>query len=120
MNNIYNIALLPNQHAINSVAALFHDFAADNADFKNLLAKLKKTISESGFMENQDHKDWFYKRGVDYSSNPKLFAHAPLNYTCAFLSEIFKRYDIEYISEALSTTAVKRALLRLDVLNLVQ
>jgi len=118
MQNIYNISLLPNQHAINSVAALSHDFTANNDDFKGLLSKLKQTISESGFMENQDHKTWFYTHGVDYSSNPQLFAQAPLNCICAYLSEIFKRYEIDYISQEFSAMAIKRALLRLDVFNI--
>ena len=68
--------MLPNQHAINSVVALSHDFSDDNADFKSLLSKLKMIICESGFMEKQEHQDWFYKHGGDYLSNPKLFDHA--------------------------------------------
>ncbi|WP_019613063.1 hypothetical protein [Psychromonas ossibalaenae] len=118
MGKIYNISLLPNQQAISSVANLSHEFEQAHVNLNNSLFKLKQTISESGFMEDQDYRDWFYTHGCDYSANPKLFAQAPLNFTCAYLSEIFKRYKIEQISSDSSTTAIKRALLRLDTFRI--
>ncbi len=119
MANLYDTSLLPSQHAINSVAALSDDFYTNNIESKDLLASLKLAITESGFMKSQDHKDWFSARGADYAYNPNLFASAPLNITCAFLSEMFKRYDIEYIIEELSMTPIKRALLRLNVFKVI-
>ncbi len=118
MGKIYNITLLPNQKVINSVANLSHEFEEAHVNLDNSLFKLKQLISESGFMEDQDHRDWFYRHGCDYSSNPKLFAQAPLNFTCAYLSEIFKRYKIEQISSDSSTVAIKRALLRLHAFRI--
>jgi len=118
MEKIYNISLLPNQQAISSVANLAHEFEETHVNLNNSLFKLKQTINESGFMEDQDHRKWFFAHGCDYSSNPKLFAQAPLNFTCAYLSEIFKHYKIEQISSDSSTRAIKRALLRLDAFRI--
>lgn len=113
MGNLYNISSLPNQKVINTVAILYHDFEVEGVDSSNSLIKLKQVINESSFMQQQDHAGWFYRYGIDYSLNPKLFCYAPLNVTCVFLSEIFKHYSIEKISNSSSFVAVKQALLRL-------
>ncbi|GLS91882.1 hypothetical protein GCM10007916_29520 [Psychromonas marina] len=113
MANLYNISLLPNHQVMNSVAILYHEFEGENSNVDNSLIKLKRVIDESGFMQQQDHTVWFYEHGGDYSSNPKLFFYAPLNVTCAYLSELFKHYSIEQIGKSVSVGAVKQALLRL-------
>ena len=118
MQKIYNTSLLPNKQTISSIANLSHEFEETHLNLNNSLVKLKQAISESGFMEDQNHRKWFYRYGCDYSSNPKLFAQAPLNLTCAYLSEIFKRYKIEQINSDSLTMAIKQALLRLDAFSI--
>lgn len=115
MGKLYDISLLPNQQAINLVAILSHELEEERVNFNYLLPKLKLAISDSGFMKNQDHKSWFYTHGLDYSSNPKLFDSAPLNVTCAYLSEIFKHYKIEQITEGILKKSIVHALLRLSL-----
>jgi hypothetical protein len=112
---MYNISLLPNQLAINSVASLSDDFHEANLDFKCLLSKLKLTIVESGFLSKQDNEKWFSLKGIDYLYNPKLFVHAPLNCICVFLSELFKLHENEYIYKKVPLIVIKSALKRLVV-----
>ncbi|PKF61755.1 hypothetical protein CW745_10600 [Psychromonas sp. psych-6C06] len=113
MGNLYNVSLLPNQKAINTVAILYDEFEAENKDVDNVLDKLRKTIRRLGFMQEQDNQMWFLHHGNDYSSNPKLFASAPLNVICAYLSEIFRHYKVQQIKENYAVLPIKSALLRL-------
>ncbi|HEY5714847.1 MAG TPA: hypothetical protein VIS54_00385 [Psychromonas sp.] len=114
MSNIYDLSILPNQHAINSVADLHDDFIADCADFEMLLSRLKLNIVSSGDLLTQDYQRWFFTRGMDYFYNPKLFVYAPLNCTWVFLSELFKLYKIDYISKNVPKMVIKCVLLRLS------
>jgi len=112
---MYNLSLLPKQYAINSVASLSDEFQQEHVDFKSSLTHLKSTLVDSGFMLEQDHRQWFSHHGIDYLHNPKLFALAPLNYICIFLSELFKLYDIEDIYKKVSRMTLKSALIRLTI-----
>lgn len=112
---MYNISLLPNQYAINSVSSLCDDFHEDNVDFNVLLSQLKMTIVESEFLLKQDNGKWFNRHGTDYLYNPKLFVHAPLNCICVFLSELFKLHENEYIYKKVPLIVLKSALKRLVV-----
>ena len=110
---MYDISLLPNQHAVNSVASLYDTFYEEQLDLKKWLSLLKLTITESGFLIKQDYGKWFNLHGIDYLYIPKLFDHAPLNCICIFLSELFKLHEIEYLLNKRPLLAIESALKRL-------
>ena len=114
MDNIHNLKILPEQQAINSVAALSREFHSDSLDLSTSLTKLKETITESRFMFGQNNAEWMLKRGTDFLANPKLFAYAPLTYICAFLGEIFNNSEINKIQEQIPHSVIQHALARLD------
>ncbi|MGB5443984.1 MAG: hypothetical protein WBM99_00645 [Psychromonas sp.] len=123
MNNLsrmYDSSILPNQYAINYVAALYDSFETDGVDFELLLSELKSAIVSSGILQDQDYHRWFLTEGMDYFYNPKLFAYAPLNCICIFLSELFKRYSVSDISKNVPQNVIKCALLRLSDFKHVQ
>jgi len=117
MPQIHTLKFLPSTQAIQSVADYSELFAAESLDFKALLVSLKKTIFSNDFMIAQDNFQWALTRGVDYFNNPKLFAQAPLVYVCAFVSEIFKNFEIEEIHRRLPASVLHQALLRLNGFN---
>lgn len=114
MNNVHNLRILPNQQAINSVAALSREFNSDAFNLSVFLIKLQETIIESEFMSGQDNAIWMSTRGNDFLANPKLFIYAPLTYICAFLGEIFHKFDIKEIQEQIPQPAIEQALARLN------
>lgn len=117
---MYDSSILPNQYAINYVAALYDSFETDGVDFELLLSELKSAIVSSGILQDQDYHRWFLTEGMDYFYNPKLFAYAPLNCICIFLSELFKRYSVSDISKNVPQNVIKCALLRLSDFKHVQ
>ena len=114
MNNIHTTNILPNQQSIESVAALSAEFSAKQLETKVLLEHVKQTVLESKFMREQDHAIWMVVRGADFIANPKLFAVAPLTYTCVFLGELFNNFEIEEIERKVPQEAIEQALLRLQ------
>jgi hypothetical protein len=113
MTNIHTLKFLPSTQVIQTISAFSEELEDDRFDFKETLISLKETVLKHGFMNNQDHSIWAVTRGVDYFDNPKLFAQAPLTYVCAFISEIFKRFEIEEIYKRLPKIVLKQALSRL-------
>ncbi len=118
MGNIHTTKILPNQQSINSVAALSAEFSAKQFDSTVLLTHLKQTVLDTKFMKSQDNSAWMAVRGCDFIANPKLFAFAPLTYTCVFLGELFNNFEIEEIQEKVSPQVIEQALLRLSVFQL--
>ncbi|WP_372882415.1 hypothetical protein [Psychromonas sp.] len=114
ISNMYDVSILPDQYAINSVAGLYDSFEADGVDFELLLSELKSAIVGSGILLDQDYQRWFLTEGMDYFYNPKLFAYAPLNCVCIFLSELFKRFSLDEISKHVPEMVIKCALSRLS------
>lgn len=114
MNNVYALHILPTQQAINSIASYHLEFEKEPLDYRTLLGKLKKAIYELDFICKHDNADWLRNRGSDFLANPKLFSQAPLTYLCAFLSEIFKKYDLSELQEKLSPAILKCLLTRLE------
>ena len=114
MNNVHNLRILPNQQAINSVAALSQELNSDAFNLSAFLIKLKETIIKSKFMSGQDNAIWMSTRGHDFMANPKLFACAPLTCICAFLGEIFHKFDTKEIQEQIPYTVIESALVRLN------
>ena len=68
-------------------------------------------------MTEQDNWQWALTRGIDYFEKPQLFAQAPLTYVCAFISEIFKNFEIEEIHRRLPKAVLQQALARLAFFN---
>ena len=113
MSNIYNLSVLPDQYKINLIADFYDDFTEDCVDIEMLLANLKANMISSGLLSAENHQRWFFTRGMDYFYNPKLFAYAPLNCVCIFLSELFKLFNIDEISKNVPEMVIKCALSRL-------
>lgn len=118
MKNIHTTKILPNQQAIESIAALSAEFSAKQFDRKVLLKHVKEAVLETKFMSEQDHAIWMTARGADYIANPKLFAAAPLTYICAFLGELFNNLEVEEIEKKVPQEAIEQALLRLKSFTL--
>lgn len=114
MHNIHNIAILPKQQVINSMATFSHEFNVKTFNFSLFLKKLKQAFSDMSFMSGQNNALWMSKRGGDFLTNPKLFAVAPLTYICAFLSELFNHYKIDEIERDIPKNVIQHALLRLN------
>lgn len=114
MDNLHALNTLPSQGAINSIATYRLEFEKESLDYKKLLSKLNKAISDLKFMYDHDNSDWLRNIGSDYLSNPTLFAQAPLTYLCVFLSEIFKKYDLPELQEKLSPTILESVLIRFE------
>ncbi len=113
MPHIHTIKFLPSAQAIQSVSGYYEQFEQQDSDFKALIIALKATAIKSRFIIEQDNAHWATMHGVDYFNNPKLFAQAPLTYVCAFISEMFKHYDVEEIYKRLPVAVLQQALLRL-------
>jgi len=114
MDNIHQLNTLPEQKTINLIASYSNDFERENFDYHQLLEKLNNAILLSHFMEQQDNSAWMSHRGNDYLANPKLFAHAPLTYLCAFLSEIFRHNKLNEIERNIEANTFKTVLKRLN------
>lgn len=114
MHNIHNVAILPKQQVINSMAAFSQEFNTQPFNFTLFLNKLKQAFSDAKFMSGQNNALWMSKRGGDFLANPKLFVAAPLTYICVFLSELFNRYKIDEIEENIPKNVMQQALLRLN------
>jgi hypothetical protein len=114
MCNIHALEIIPSQETIDSIAIYHIEFENESFDYNELLSKLKHVIHELNFMEKHDNAEWMQQRGSDYLTNPKLFAHVPLTYLCAFLGELFKTYELEELQEKLTPQILKCALTRLD------
>jgi hypothetical protein len=114
MSNLHQLNILPEQRTINLIASYSNDFERDNFDYHQLLEKLHSTMSRSHFMDQQDNAAWMNHRGNDYLANPKLFAHAPLTYLCAFLSEIFKNNQLDDIERNIEPNIFEAILKRLN------
>ncbi len=113
MQDIHQLAILPNQKAINSVAALSKLFSANQFEFSTLLSMFKHAVLSSGFMSGQDNSEWMATRGCNYIANPKLFATAPLTYVCVFIGELFNKLELEEIQQRVSAAVIENVLLRL-------
>lgn len=113
MTQIHSLKFLPEQSLINSIASYSDEFMAKDFNYFNVVEKLKATILNNNFMTEQDNWNWAKTRGSDYFHNPKLFALAPLTYVCAFLSEVFKNFDVEQINTLCPANVLQQALLRL-------
>ena len=114
MSDLHTLHILPSQTAINSIADYRLEFEKPLFDYKKLLCDLKKALYELHFMYKYDHADWLRIRGIDYLANPKLFAHAPLTYLCAFLSEVFKHNKLSQIEKKISPSVFEAILKRLN------
>lgn len=114
MSNIHQLNTLPEQTTINLIASYSNDFEHKNFDYHQLLEKLHSTILRSHFMDQQDNAAWMNHRGHDYLANPKLFAHAPLTYLCAFLSEIFRHNKLSEIEKNIEANTFRAVLKRLN------
>ena len=112
MNNVHALNTLPSQGAINSIATYRLEFEKESLDYEKLLTKLNNAMNELKFMCDHDNSNWLHHIGSDYLSNPTLFAQAPLTYLCAFLSEIFKKYELPELQEKLSPVILKSILIR--------
>ncbi|MEL0628412.1 hypothetical protein [Psychromonas aquatilis] len=114
MTNIHQISRLPKQPTINLISSYGEDFNTEKCDYHELLAKLQSTIMQEKFMVQQDNTHWMDHIGHDYIDNPKLFAHAPLTYICALLSEMFKHNSIEKIEKNIPPSVFSAILKRLE------
>ena len=114
MHNIHSTAILPKQQVINSMATFSQEFNTQPFNFSLFLNKLKQAFLDMSFMSGQNNTLWMSKRGKDFLANPKLFAVAPLTYICAFLSELFNRYEIDEIERDIPENVIQHALLRLN------
>ncbi|WP_028863177.1 hypothetical protein [Psychromonas aquimarina] len=114
MSNIHALNILPSQEVIDSIANYHAEFDDISFDYTQLLIKLKNEIYKLNFMVKHDNADWMQRRGSDYLTNPKLFAHAPLTYICAFIGELFKKYSLEELLEKLTPQILKSVLARLN------
>ncbi|RBW42835.1 hypothetical protein DS885_14510 [Psychromonas sp. B3M02] len=114
MSNIHQLNNLPKQDTINLIASYKVDFESDYFDYHQLLEKLQEVILRGHFMDQEDNAAWMSHRGNDYLSNPKLFAHAPLTYLCAFLSEIFKKKSLTEIEKSVAPIVFNEVLTRLN------
>lgn len=117
MNNIHTLKFLPSTQVIQNVSAFSVPLANDNLDFEEILVSLKKIVFKHDFISKQDNSRWASLHGSDYLENPKLFAQAPLTYVWAFISEFFKRYEVEEISKRLPKAVLQKALSRLAVFS---
>jgi len=113
MCNIHAMEIIPNQQSINVIALYREEFDNKSLNYHGLLVELKEVIDELDFMKGHNTTEWMQTRGVDYLSNPKLFCNAPLTCLCAFLGELFNRYDLDALYEKLSPQILKCALTRL-------
>ena len=118
MKTIHDLTIIPKQQVLNSVAAFDIKFDANSTELTVVLTKIKTTISESKFMQGQNHSVWMSTRGADFIANPKLFACAPLTYVCAFLGELFNNFDVEEIQKIASQEVIQQALVRLNEFQL--
>ncbi|WP_022941542.1 hypothetical protein [Psychromonas hadalis] len=114
MCNIHAIEIIPSQAAIDSIAIYRAEFDNESFDYQELLGKLKNVIHELGFMKKHDNAQWMQQRGGDYLTNPKLFCNAPLTHLCAFLGELFNKYELDELQEKLAPHILKCALTRLE------
>ncbi|MEG3754861.1 hypothetical protein [Psychromonas arctica] len=114
MSNIHQLNNLPKQATINLIASYKGDFESDYFDYHQLLEKLQSVILRGHFMDQEDNAAWMSHRGCDYLSNPKLFAHAPLTYLCAFLSETFKKNSLNDIEKTVAPAVFNAVLTRLN------
>ena len=117
MPHIHTLKFLPSREAINSISAFNDLLQNENVDFETLLIELKKSVFTNNFMIEQDNWQWLVTRGIDYFENSKLFAQAPLTYVCAFISEIFKNFEVEEINRRLPQAVLHQALARLAFFN---
>lgn len=113
MPHIHTLKPLPSKQAIQNVSSYSELFEDKNSDLQQLLISFKETIYNNNFIVEQDNLLWATTRGVDYFANPKLFAQAPLNYICVFISEIFKNFEIDEIMKRLPASVLQQALQRL-------
>ncbi|TEW53885.1 hypothetical protein E2R68_10360 [Psychromonas sp. RZ22] len=114
MSNLYDLDILPPQNTINLIASYSKYFERESFNYPLLLEKLNATMLSSHFMEKQDNAAWMNHQGSDYIGNPKLFAHAPLTYLCAFLSEVFKQRQVKDIEKRIPPKIFRAALKRLN------
>ncbi|WP_417697398.1 hypothetical protein [Psychromonas sp.] len=114
MSNIHQLNNLPKQATINLIASYKGDFENGCFDYCQLLEKLQDVILRGHFMDQEDNAAWMMHRGHDYLSNPKLFAHAPLTYLCAFLSETFKKNSLNEIERSIPSAVFSAILTRLN------
>jgi len=114
MSNIHQLDNLPKQTTINLIASYRSDFGHKDFSYHQLLEKLQHIIIRHHFMDKEDNAAWMNHRGNDYLSNPKLFAHAPLTYLCAFLSETFKHNHLKQIEKKISPNVFEAILKRLN------
>lgn len=114
MRDIHSFNHIPSQNAIDSITNYQSELEKDNLNYKLLLEKLKKDIHRLGFRSKSENKMWMLIVGNDYLTNPKLFRHAPLNYICVLLGEIFKEDNLHELEKKLPATALKQLLARLD------
>lgn len=114
MSNLHQLDILPEQSTINLIASYSVEFEHDGFNYHQLLEKLDLAISCNHFMDKEDNAVWMNYEGNDYLSNPKLFAHAPLTYLCAFLSETFKQSEVNEIETKISPSTLQALLTRLN------
>jgi len=114
MCNIHALEIIPSQASINSIATYRTEFDNKLFNYNQLLESLRDTVREFEFMESHNTTEWMQKRGIDYFTNPKLFANAPLTCLCAFLGELFNQYELEELQARLPPEILKSALTRLE------
>lgn len=114
MSNIHELNSLPKQATIHLITAFGAEFEHKDCNYHQLLTKLQKTILTGQFMDQEDNAAWMNHSGIDYLANPKLFAHAPLTYLCAFLSETFKNKTLKQIESNISPNVFKAIIKRLS------
>ncbi|RJG49432.1 hypothetical protein [Motilimonas pumila] len=118
MNDIHKLEIIPDNQALISVAAFHNKMSSDLHDYQLQLAKLRKTMQDSGFKVDVDAAAWVKDSGRDYLSNPKLLENAPLTYVCTLLCELFKHKTIEEVSVVVTPTTITKLLTRLNSFKL--
>jgi len=114
MCNIHAMEIIPSQASINSIATYRTEFDNESLNYNELLKNLRNTVHKLEFMNSHNTTEWMQKRGIDYFTNPKLFVNAPLTCLCAFLGELFNRYELEELQARLPPDILKSALTRLE------
>ena len=118
MQDIHSFNHFPSQYAIDSIANYQSELKNDYLNYMQLLEKIKKDIHKLGFTPENDNQIWMLRRGNDYLANPKLFKHAPLNYICILLSEVFKEDNLDELAIKLPAPILNQLLTRLNTFKL--
>jgi hypothetical protein len=113
MSDIHQLNNLPKKSTINLITFYGAEFEHSRCNYHQLLAKLQNTILAGQFMDQEDNAAWMNHSGIDYLVNPKLFAHAPLTYLCAFLSETFKKKSLKQIERNIPPNVFQAIIKRL-------